>query len=274
MDKFLFTDSMGGVKEVNSQDELEKLIAAMDQPEHSRIWIFPTNQWISYSSYRKQFPLSGNCEKNLQAVNNRSAKRRSSTTALWARKMLYMTGAAAGVFLVFNFTKINWEKSDPLQASAARPLNMPEMDVDSLIYEIEDERGQELDRSTRTNLRLRNTWPERILLQVKADKESSSAGSRFSNLSVSVDNTTGFTIDKAVIRLLAWKNNRASLVDTFHISPVRFDKLSVRNLDKLYKVDSLSVEFGSLKAKAFNFCYSSTTKNEPGAYNDRWFCKD
>jgi hypothetical protein len=280
MKKFLFTDG-SGVKEAGSQSELEQLIATATSPEHIRIWIFNNNQWISYTAYRKLFPVSLNREKNFVAdhtamVKQTSAARQAVRTApvRWVRKLVYMTGAAAGVFLVFNFTKIKWEKSAPLQSSAIRPHNMPAMDIDSLITEIEYDRGTVLDRSTRTNLRLRNTWPERILLQVQAEKETGGGSSRFSRPVITVDNTTGFTIDKGVVRLLTWKNNRASVADTFHISPIQFDKLTLRESSKVYKADSLSVEFESLRAKAFNFCYSLSTKNEPGAYNDRWFCKD
>ena len=156
---------------------------------------------------------------------------------------------------------------------AVRPANVPEMDMDSLIYEIEYDRGQAIDRNTKNNLRLRNTWPERILLQLAADKETSNAGARFSNVTISIDNTTGLTLDNAVVKFTVWKNNKAAAMDTLRFTAIRYDKLSTRLLNDVYKGDSLSVSFETIKAKAFNFCYSAAIQNNSGNYNDRWFCR-
>lgn len=275
MDKFLFTDGTTAVKQVQSSEELEMLIESSEQKEKIRIWVFSTNEWITLSAFRKHYPSVIKKQKTVVSSLQKQAepgypRRRTH----WAKKLSYAIAAIAGVFLVFNFTKIKWETAPPLNAAAARPANMPEMDIDSLITEIEYDRDQTLDRSTKTNLRLRNTWPDRILLQVSAEKETSSAGSRFFNVDVSIDNTTGFHLDQAVVRLMTWKNNKSTVADTLHFNTVRYDKLSARKLDQLYKADSISVDFQSIRAKAFNFCYSADLKNEPGAYNDRWFCKD
>jgi hypothetical protein len=269
MNKFLFTDGLNGViKQTDSAEELATWIDASTDPDKIRIWVYNKTEWISLATYRKQYPPVIRKPKSLpvQPVANRSMH--------WTKKLLITTAAAAGVFLVFNFTRIKWESATPLAASAARPANMPEMDIDSLITEIEYERGQTLDRSTRTNLRLRNTWPDRILLQVAAQKETSTAGNRFYDVNITIDNTTGFALDQAIVRLWAWKNNKASLHDTLHFRNIRFDKLANRLIEERIKADSISVDFQSIRAKAFNFSYSSKLSNEPGAYTDRWFNKD
>ncbi len=278
MNKFLFTDGTNGVKEVQSQDELESLIESATQPDKIRIWLFSSNEWISYATFRKQVPPTIRKQKpettNNLAILTNDGQQPAARSKQWVKKILYFTGAATGIFLVFNFTKIKWEKATPVNISAARPANVPNMDIDSLIDEIEYTRDQALDRNTKTNLRLRNTWPERILLQLMVDRETSGNGSRYFNIDVSIDNTTGYNLDNALVKLSVWKNNKVSLTDTVHFSNIRYDKLSKRQLDYRYKGDSISVAFESIKAKAFNFCYSAATKNNSGNYNDRWFCRE
>jgi hypothetical protein len=278
MDKFLFTDGTTGVKEAQSQEELENLIAAAAEPGKTRIWLFSNNEWISYPAYRKLFPATAPVKKenfipgNEIIVPPKSVK--STRRAPWLKKVLYLASAGAGVFLVVNFTQLKWERADPVSNAATRPANVPWMDIDSLIAVIEDSRGQVLDRSTRTNLRLRNTWPERILLQVTADRETSGKNSRFFNLDISIDNTTGLTLDKAIVKLQVWKDNKEQMSDTVHFNSIRYDQLSSRKLGFRYKGDSISVSFESIRAKAFNFCYSAAVKNTSGNYNDRWFCRE
>ncbi len=283
MDKFLFTDGINEVKEVQSSDELEILIKSATESEKIRIWLFSTNEWISITAYRKYVPAIIRKEK--PALNNSAVTVRNNQQPVhqkikplagthWFKKILYVSGAAAGVFLIFNFTKVKWEKAEAVTITATRPANVPIMDIDSLIWEIEEERDQSLDRNTKNNLRLRNTWPERILLQLKANKETSSAGSRFSSIDIFIDNTTGFNLDNAVVRLSVWKNEKISLMDTVRFSNIRFDKLAKRQSEYRYQGDSISVAFESIKAKAFNFCYSAATKNNSGNYNDRWFCRE
>jgi hypothetical protein len=285
MNKFLFTDGINGVIEVQSQEELETLIEFAEHPDKIKIWLFSSNEWISYAAFRKQRPVIMRKEKPVILSNGYSVIPATGITGTddyqpkvkkshWLKKVLYFTGAAAGVFFVFNFTQIKWEKAEPINTSAVRPANVPAMDIDSLIDEIEYTRPQPLDRSTKTNLRLRNTWPDRILLQLVADRETNGSGSRFFNVDVSIDNTTGFNLDNAVVKLSLWKNKKVSLTDTVRFSNIRYDKLSKRELDYRYKGDSISVAFESIKAKAFNFCYSVATKNNSGNYNDRWFCRE
>jgi hypothetical protein len=271
MDKFLFTDGTNGVREAQSQQELEILIESAEQPDKIRIWLFSSNEWITYTAFRKQIPAIRK-EKTVALVDKTTIAKKNST--VWVKKILYIAGAAAGVFLVFNFTKIKWEKAEPVNISAVRPDNVPVMDMDSLIWEIEDSRGQTIDRNTKNNLRLRNTWPDKIELKLHSEREKSNTASRFFNVDISIDNSTGFNLDNAVVKISVWKNSKLSGIDTLRFNNIRYDKLLTRQLDNTYRGDSISVSFESIKAKAFNFCYSVATKNNSGNYNDRWFCRD
>jgi hypothetical protein len=272
MDKFLFTDGTNGVREVDSQAALQALIESSAQPEKIRIWLFSTNEWITYAAFLKQIsPVSKKDKPPADIIIARPVKNAGKGLLI---KSLYLIAAAAGVFLVFNFTRIKWENADPVNFIAVRPANVPVMDIDSLFYEIEFERGQPIDRNTKNNLRLRNTWPERILLQLAADKETSSAGTRFSNVHISIDNTTGLAVDNAVLKFTVWKDSKATSTDTLRFNTIRFDKLSTRLMNGTYRGDSISVSFETIKAKSFNFCYSATVENNSGNYNDRWFCRE
>ena len=144
----------------------------------------------------------------------------------------------------------------------------------SLIMTIEMGRGTLLDRSTRTNLRLRNTWPDRIELKLNAERETGSAGSRYHPIDVSIDNTTGFNLDEAIIKLNVWKNGKVNATDTLRFTNILYDKLSSRQLSDTYQGDSIAVSFESIRAKSFNFCYTASAKNNSGNYNDRWFCRE
>lgn len=271
MEKYLFTDGLSGVKEVQSQEELEELLRSAAQPDKTRIWLFNSNEWISYAAYRKIFPAAR--KKELVPVND-AVPVKINGKKRWLKNFLFLVLLLAGAFLVFNFTKVKWKKAEAVNTVAARPENVPVMDIDSLISEIEYDRGTTLDKSTKTNLRLRNTWPDRIELKLHAEKETSNAGDRFFGIGLSIDNSTGFNIDNAVVKLSIWKNNKLHAFDTLRFNDIRYDKLLTRALDAVYRGDSLSVSFESIRAKAFNFCYSSAVKNNSGNYNDRWFCRE
>lgn len=276
MNKYLFTDGINGVKEFQSQEELQTQIGTAPDPDKIRIWIFSSNEWISYGAFRKKYPLIIKKEKP-SAIDYGvliTSNRPPATRSHWLKKFLFLSGAAAGVFLIFNFTKIKWTKAAPVNTTAVRPVNVPVMDIDSLIMTIEDDRGVFLDRSTRTNLRLRNTWPDRIELRLNAERETSNAGSRYFNIDISVDNTTGFNLDEAIVKLSVWKNGKTGNTDTLKFNNIRYDKISSRQLSNTYRGDSIAVSFESIRAKSFNFCYSVAVNNNSGNYNDRWFCRE
>jgi hypothetical protein len=276
MNKFLFTDGTGGVEQVQSITELESRILGSVQPGQIRLWLFSSNEWISLAEFRKQFPLPPGKENPVLITGNPSAalNQQPINRKHWLIKGLYVAGTAAILFLISNFTKIKWEKASPVSISAIRPDNVPQMDIDSLIGEIEYTRGQLLDRNTKINLRLRNTWPDRILLQLKAEREKSNSGYRFFNIDIAIDNTTGFNLDEALVKLSVWEKGKINSTDTVLFNAIWFDKLAKRPIETGYKGDSISIAFESIKAKAFNFCYSAATKNNSGNYNDRWFCRN
>ncbi len=274
MSKYLFTDGINGVKELQSQEELQTQIASASYPDKIRIWIFSSNEWISYTAFQKKYPFVIKKEIAPASLSTLEMTTRSGKGRHWLKKFLIVSAAAAGVFLIFNFTKVKWTKAAPVNITAARPGNVPVMDIDSLIMTIEEDRGTLLDKSTRTNLRLRNTWPDRIELRLQAERETGSAGSRYFNAAVSIDNTTGFNLDEAIIKLRVWKNGKLNDTDTLRFNNILYDKLSSRQLSGIYRGDSIAVSFESVRAKSFNFCYTASVKNNSGNYNDRWFCRE
>ncbi len=182
--------------------------------------------------------------------------------------------AAVAIFLIYNFTKVSWVKASPQIISAERPSNTPLIDMDSLITTIESQRGQKLDKVTRTNLRIRNTWPDLLQLQLTADRDSSREGLRYYDLELSIDNSTGYNIDNAVVKLDIWKDHEISRSDTINFSKITYSSPAKRKLEGMYRGDSISVSFESIRAKSFNFCYSSDKKSNYGNYNDRWYCRE
>ena len=271
MEKYLFTDGTNGVREVHSQEELKKIVESAARPDLIRIWVFNTHEWISCTDFNKQYSFS-----KKQTPDNTIIKRKQIAVPArrWLSKTLLFTITGAAIFLVYNFTRVEWKKAMPVSITADRPANVPLMDADSLIQEIEMTRGQKLDKITRTNLRLRNTWPERILLQLNAGRDTSSAGSRFHDVELTIDNTTGYNLDNAIVKLTAWKNNEVSATDTFRFGSISYAMPAKRIIKDSYRADSLSVSFSSLKAKAFNFCYSTDKKSNYGNNTDKWFCRE
>ena len=289
MEKYLFTDGTSGVKEV-SQEELATLIRSATHTDKIRIWVFNTHEWISYADFsrlhsglsiknlpdNKNLISSSKINSSETPVENLVAKNgsRAGTGKRWIKKSLLFTLGAAAIFLIYNFTRIKWVKAPPLNIVAAWPANVVPMNVDTVIQEIENTRGQKLDKITRTNLRIRNTWPDRILLQLNAAHDSGSAGSRFHDVELSIDNTTGYNLDNAIVKLTAWKNSEVSSEDTFHFKNISYSMPVKRMVAGVFRVDSFTVSFAMIKAKVFNFCYSADKKSNYGSNIDKWFCRE
>jgi hypothetical protein len=274
MQKFLFTDGISGVKELYSTEEVHTQIGRAPDPGITRVWMSGSTEWISSSQLLKQFPLISKKETVPVAVMPSGNPPRSGSGKNWLKKFLILGTGIAGVLLIVNFTRIKWSAAAPVNSLASRPANVPLMDIDSLIRTIETGRGFSLDRSTRTNLRLRNSWPEMLELRLHAERETASTGSLFYRVSVSIDNSTGFNIDDAVVALRVWKKGAPDATDTLQFTNIRYDQPSSRSLPDSYRGDSISVSFQLIRARSFNFCYSSAVKNNSGNYNDRWFCRD
>jgi hypothetical protein len=275
MEKYLFTDGTNVIREVESEEELQALIQASADPKKVRIWIFNTNEWIGIADFNKRSLRTVPVPKEIKpvAIDKPEPARKFPIRSL-LKKTLIAVAAAAAIFLVYNFTRVTWRKASVLSITAARPDNTPPVDADSLIETIELLRGQKLDKITRTNLRIRNTWPDLIQLQLNTDRDVSREGTRYYNLELSIDNSTGYNIDNAVVKFDVWKNDEISSTDTLHFSGIGYAAPAKRKLEGIYRGDSLSVSFSSIRSKVFNFCYSSDKKSNYGNYNDRWFCKE
>jgi len=277
MEKYLFTDGTNVIREVESREELQSLIQTSAEPAKVRIWIFNTNEWVSLADFNKRTYRQNSLVKKTEPViedkKPPAPPRRSPIPGYLKKGLIGIVGAAA-IFLVYNFTKVTWRKTSPLNITAERPANTPAVNVDSLIETVEALRGQKLDKITRTNLRIRNSWPDLIQLQLTADREISRSGSRYSNAEISVDNSTGYNLDNAIVKLDVWNESEVTGSDTIQFSNISYAALSKRKLESVYRGDSLSVSFISIKSKVFNFCYSSEKKSNYGNYNDRWFCRE
>jgi hypothetical protein len=277
MEKYLFTDGTNVIREVESREELQSLIQSSAEPAKVRIWIFNTNEWVSVADFNKRASRLYSPVKKTEPVaevKQPPVPRRRSPIPGYLKKGLIGVVAGAAIFLVYNFTRVTWRKASPLNIQAARPANTPEVNVDSLIETVEALRGQKLDKITRTNLRIRNTWPELIQLQLTADREISRSGSRYYNAEISLDNSTGYNLDNAIVKLDVWNENEVSGSDTIQFTHISYANLAKRKLESVYRGDSISVSFISIKSKVFNFCYSSEKKSNYGNYNDRWFCRE
>ena len=279
MEKYLFTDGTNVVREVQSKEELHTLIQSSREPGKIRVWIFSTCEWITYAEFIKHsagriIPITKAAIKEEKKKEPVVAIRKPARKYTGAIKFFIATLTGAAIFLVYNFTRVKWHTASSLQITAARPGNSPFVNVDSLIQAIEATRGQKLDKVTLTNLRIRNTWPDRIELKLKTDRDTSQAGTKFYNVEISIDNSTGYNIDNAVVELKDWKYGAANSVDTFHFSNIGYSALSGRKLDADYRGDSLSISFLSIKARSFNFCYSYDKESNYGNFNDRWFCRE
>lgn len=157
--------------------------------------------------------------------------------------------------------------------------NSPQVNVDSLIQVIETRKGQPLDKITRTNFRLRNTWPDKINLKLTADVFSNKSINKYSDIELSIDNSTGYTIDNAVVQLTVWEKNKAneyrvSNSDAFRFANIGYVSPSIRKIRDSYRGDSISVSFLSIRSKALNFSYSSDKQSNYGNTSDRWYYKE
>ena len=279
MEKYLFTDGTNVVREVQSRAELQELIQAAGDPGKLRIWLFNTSEWISYAELSKLSPAKTPLSNPTSISDDRppvapAKSRKKRTLSAGFAKFFIVFATAAAIFLVYNFSRERWYTASSLSITAARPLNTPVMDIDSLIRIIESSRKQKLDKVTLTNLRIRNSWPDRIELKLTTDRDTGRAGSRFYNIELAIDNSTGYMIDEAIVELRDWRNGSLNATDSFHFQNIGYSSVLRRVLDREYISDSLSVSFLSLKAKAFNFCYAWDKESNYGNLNDRWFCRE
>ncbi|MBC7948444.1 MAG: hypothetical protein H7Y42_11225 [Chitinophagaceae bacterium] len=274
MEKYLFTDGTNVNREVESREALLTLIQSSTDPLRIRIWVFNSSEWLSLAEFRKRSSAPIVKEIPPAIVVNPTVPQKQRKIPSIIKKGVAGLFAVAAIFLVYNFTRVSWHSASAVSVRAERPFNTPLTNVDSLIETIEWLRGQKLDKVTRTNLRIRNNWPDLLQLQLTAERDTSREGSRYYNLEISIDNSTGYHIDNAEVRISVWKDRRVSHTDTLSLEHFGYATPARRTVEGIYKGDSLSVSFSSIRSRAFNFCYSAEKKSNYGNYNDRWFCTD
>lgn len=274
MDKYLFTDGTNGVQEAFSSEELLTLLRDSTQPDKARVWIYGANEWITTADLFKKNPALKKSEPVSSATEVQKKPLKQKRSYSFIKRTAFVAALVGGALLIYNFTDSGWQKTEPLKADAARPLNVPQMDADSLQEAIEWQRGKALDKGTANNLRLRNNWPEQLLLHLTADKEIKKGSSRFLHIKAAIDNATGYTIDEAEVKLQSWKNGKPTDAGSFIYTGVSYGKPAEHIFSGIIKADSVSVSFRRIRAKAFNFCYDAARENQSGNYNDRWFCRD
>ena len=278
MEKYLFNDGTNVIREVQSKEELEKCIQSAADPAAARIWVYHSSEWISPAEWRKRYALAiipaSRKKQNLVPDTTVKPDPPERQRLNWLRPVMIaviLSGAAA---ITYKLTRTKWTTVAPVAIQQVRPANVPVLNIDSLIQTIEGERGKKLDKVTSTNLRIRNSWPDRLLLTLTASKDSSNRTSRFYNMELILDNATGYQIDEAVVEVTSWAAGERSTEQMLSFRKTGYSAPARKKLDLEMKGDSLTVRFISLRAKAFNFCYDASKKSNSGNYNDRWFCRD
>jgi hypothetical protein len=281
--KFLFTDGPGSTTEVYSNEELNILINNSIHKERIRIWRYSTSQWISYEEFlksqnRAEFQSSAATLRNKEEPIG-DAPPKKITNLLGIIKMsVVVIGIIGGVFiLVYVFFSKEWMDPAPVTAFAERPINSPKVNTDSLIGVIEVTEFRTLEKLTKTNLRLRNNWPDKIVLSLQYDRSQHARDAtlfKFINTGINIENLTGYNLDEAVVELKVWKFHEIIRTDTFHFKSIGYTAPSIRYTGQEYQGDSLSVNFHTIRSLDLNFCYSYERPALSGNPNDKWFCKD
>lgn len=277
MEKYLFRDGTNAMREVESKKELLALIQSSPDPGKVRIWMFNTSEWLTLADFSKRFPAMPPTNGSAPVVAEKKAEPQAPRlfhNKSLLKKIIIGIVAIIVIFLVYNFTRSTWTKASSLSIVAARPENTPAVNADSLIATIESLRGQKFDRITRTNLRIRNTWPDLITLKLNTDRDTSREGLRYYNLEVMIDNATGYRIDGATVEFNTWEKGSVAATRSLEFSNIGYAVPAKRKIEGIFRGDSISVSFSSLRSRAFNFCYSSDKKSNYGNYNDRWYCKE
>lgn len=275
MTKYLFNDGTNQIQEVHSREDLERLAAQAD-PQTARVWIFPSHEWMSLARFRALYPAGHQVvnrverPEQVQVEPVRKPVRKGFGLG-W--KLLVAAAITAGVFLIYNFTQHNWERIPDLTVRPERPENSPPLNFDSLVTSIEVARGTKIDKVTRTNLRIRNNWPEHILVNLKTERESSSSGIRYQSIQATLDNATGYLLDEVEAEMSIWRNGMVDRKETVTFEKVNYTEPGKKDIPGQFVGDSISVRILQAKAKSFNFCYSHDKQSNYGNLNDRWFCR-
>lgn len=298
--KFLFNDGSGKIRELSSKEELDYYISISPDKNKCRIWLYRSSHWIGYEEYlhraatnRSQWNGQHETVKPVPVVEkiapiapppppvSREKKPRPSTITKPLQLLLnicIVLVVAGGVYAALFYSTKEWTDPRSFDTVAVRPANTPPLNVDSLIYTIEVKEKRTLDKLTKMNLRLRNNWPEKIVLTLQGQQQvhlKKDSIHRFDNLQCIVKNFTGYTIDHAVVTLTVWRDGSTKTQDTFRLEQIdhRGDPYTL-NIHNTYKGDSLTIQFRTIRSFGLNFCYSYEEPTISGNPNDKWFCKD
>lgn len=281
--KFLFNDGSGSITEVYSNDELNILINNTIHKEQIRIWRYSTSQWIGYEEFlksqnRSEFQGSLTLPNKQEEPIGENAPKKITNLLGIVKMSVVVIGIIGGIFiLIYVFFTKEWTDPTPVTAFAERPLNSPKVNTDSLVGVIEVTEFRTLDKLTKTNLRLRNNWPEKIVLSLQYDRSQHKRDatlSKFINTGINIENLTGYDLEEAVVELKVWKFHEVIKTDTFHFKAISYTAPSIRYTGQEYQGDSLSVNFRTIRSLGLNFCYSYERPAHSGNPNDKWFCKD
>jgi hypothetical protein len=276
MEKYLFNDGINGVREVQSREELQQLAENADS-RLAKVWVYSSNEWISLAEFSTLFPAPAAQKRNGTAREKgppqKPAPRAAQKSFGTGFRLLLGAALSLCIFLVYNFTRDKWEPMEEIRIRPARPENAPLIDVDSLITQLEAGRGQRLDKTTRTNLRIRNNWPDQILLSAQVRRDSSKSGIRYHDIEFVLDNATGYQLDELELEWAVWRGN-----DQRHKGELRFENIDYsrparQSLPGIFVGDSMSIRIRSIRAASFHFCYSHDKQSNYGNLNDRWFCR-
>jgi hypothetical protein len=299
--KFLFNDGSGKIRELSSKEELDYYISISPDKQKLKIWLYHSSSWISYEEFLKRAathksPWNGKPETVQPAVVIEKSiaptppppapaikeKKRHAQTVTKPLQLLLniciVLVVAGGVYAALFYSQKEWTDPQFFDTTASRPHNTPPLNADSLIHMIEVKEKRTLDKLTKMNLRLRNNWPEKIVLTLQGQQQThlkNDSIRRFENLQCIVKNFTGYTIDHAVVMLQVWQSGSPKIQDTFRLEQIdhRGDAYTL-NISNTYKGDSLTIRFSSIRSFGLNFCYSYEEPTISGNPNDKWFCKD
>lgn len=301
--KFLYNDGSGKIREVSSKEELDYYIGISPDKSRIRIWLYHSSKWMDYQEYLKTAIANRQSamDRAPAAVKQQTAKvepvvppftpsppppvvkekkPRPQTVTKPLQIILnicIVLVVAGGVYAALFYSNKEWTEPLVFDITAPRPENAPEINMDSLIQTIEVKELRTLDKLTKMNLRLRNNWPDKIVLtlQVEMRRQLKKDSLReFRNLKWTVKNFSGYEIDEAVAALNVWRNGEVSKQDTFRLTGIGYREPFTMNIPNTYKGDSLTVNFYSIRSFGLNFCYSYEQPNISGNPNDKWFCKD
>jgi hypothetical protein len=293
--KFLYNDGSGTIREVGSKAELDYYLSISPDKSRVRIWLFHNSSWITWQEYSKMDLVEVKQRETIVAKPINEVKEvvapappidkpkpaRSKRTVTKPLQILLniciVLVVAGGVYAALFYNTKEWSDEKAFEVTATRPENAPALSIDSIIHSLEVKEKKTLGTLTKMNLRLRNNWPEKIVLVLKGQRQQQlkkDSIHRFTKLEWIVKNSTGYEIDEAEAVVTVWKNGSAQTQDSYRITGIGLREPANLPIPNTYKGDSLTIHFKSLRSFGLNFCYTYDQPTISGNPNDKWFCKD